>query len=279
MRVGSIEIEIVSDGQIMADTGGPFGLVPRALYSRYLVPDEQGRVPMVHNCLLVKAGGKTIVVDTGIGTKMGEKVEGLMGLTRPHGGLLDDLGRKGMTAADVDIVINTHLHNDHCGGNTYIDAAGEVQPTFPNATYYAPQREYQDALFPNERTRATYILDNYVPLVETGQMTLTHPRQEIVSGVWMVNTPGHTPGHASILFEDDGEYALYVADLASFAIHFVKLGWMTAYDVEPLLTLETKRIWQQWALDHDATLVFEHDPLITAGKLAPGEKGLEINPL
>jgi glyoxylase-like metal-dependent hydrolase (beta-lactamase superfamily II) len=264
-NIGSFEIHLVSDGVVWMDSGGPWGLVPRALWSRYLPPDDQHRVPMVLTCLLVRAAGRTIVVDTGYGDKLSPKMQELFNLQRAHGTLIDGLGRLGVAPEDVDIVIDTHLHGDHCAGNTRITESGEVVATFPNAMYYVQRREYEDAMQPNERTRATYNPVNYAPLVEAGQMTLLDGDTEIVPGIKGVVCPGHTPGMQCVLFEDGGDHALFVTDLASFAIHFEKLGWMTAYDVEPLVTLETKRRWQQWALDTGALLIFQHDTQVLAG--------------
>jgi len=278
LHLGEITIDLVNDARIYVDAGGPFGLVPRALFSRYLIPDQENRVPMDHNCLLVSTAGKTILVDTGLGTKLPEKAERLMVLSRPEGGLVAGLARRGVAPGDVEIVINTHLHNDHCGGNTLQQPGGGLAATFPNAKYLIPQREYEDALHPNERTRATYFAENFMPLQESGQMILHHGDIEVVPGVRIVPTPGHTPGHTSILFESDGKSALYVADLASYAVHFAKLAWMTAYDVEPLVTLETKRHWQTWALQNDALLIFEHDPLIRVGQAVDGEAGFDVLP-
>lgn len=277
IQLGDFEIHVINDARILADAGGPFGLVPRALFKGVLAPDEENRVPMDHKCLLIRAQGRTVLVDTGLGMKMGEKMERIMSLTRPEGGLLPGLAAHGVAAESVDIVINTHLHNDHCGGNTFLEGA-EVRASFPNARYYAPEREYQDALFPNERTRGTYFHFNYVPLVQAGQMTLVKNGFDVLPGIRMVTTPGHTPGHMSILLESKGLYGLYVADMASFAVHFERLGWMTSYDVEPLVTLETKRIWQAWALEHDPLLLFEHDPQISAGRLRREGEALRVNP-
>src|SRR5262249_21722450 len=140
-----------------------------------------------------------------------------------------------------------------------------VRPTFPNAEYVTQRREYDDAMRPNERTRATYLAYNYHPLVESGQMRLLNGDTEILMGIHGVITRGHTPAHMCIRFESQGQHALFVADLASYAVHFERLGWMTSYDVEPLETLECKRHWQQWALDTNALLIFQHDPKIRAG--------------
>jgi glyoxylase-like metal-dependent hydrolase (beta-lactamase superfamily II) len=271
--LGDIHIHLISDGVVWVDSGGAWGLVPRALWSRYLPPDEQSRVPMVLTCLLVRAAGKTLVVDSGLGDKLNRKMAELWGLGRPRGTLLDGLARLGVAPADVDLVINTHLHADHCAGNTCVGPDGEIAPTFPNARYVVQRREFEDAMQPNERTRATYFPDNYAPLHERGQLRLLDGDTTLLPGVRAVVTPGHTPGHQSVLFESSGQSALFVADLASYAIQFERLGWMTAYDVEPLVTLETKRRWQRWALESRGLLIFQHDTQIAAARFVENERG------
>lgn len=275
LTIGDICIHLLSDGEYLSDYGGVFGLVPKALWERTnAVRVEQGNlIATCLNNLLVQVDGKNIIVDTGYGTKIDAKLIANWQLTRPRGGLLDGLARLGLKPQDIDLVIDTHLHGDHAGGNTYLDADGRLQPTFPNAEYVVQRREYQDALYPNERTRATYFLDNYQPLVESGQMRLLDGDTDLAPGVRGIVTPGHTPGHMSVRFESGGQHAAFVCDLSTFAVHFERLGWMTAYDVEPLVTLETKRIWQQWALETDATLIFPHDPLRPVCRLTLDERG------
>lgn len=274
IEIGEIRLHLMNDGDTLVDAGGAFGLVPRALWSRVISPVQDYFVPMTETCLLVQVGGRNIVVDTGLGNKLDEKRRAIWQLQRPNGGLLDALGRVGVRAEDVHLVIDTHLHADHCAGNTYFAEDGQtLRATFPNAEYVVQRQEYEDALRPNERTAATYFAVNFQPLVESGQMRLLEGDTEIAPGVWGVVTRGHTPGHMSIVFESGGRYALFTCDMSSYAVHFEKLGWMTAYDVEPLHTLESKRRWQQWALDHDAVLIFPHEPVRTAGKLTHDEKG------
>lgn len=264
--IGDIEIHLINTGVVWVDSGGPWGLVPRALWSRILAPDEQHRVPMVLTSLLVRAGGKTIVVDTGLGERLSAKERAIWGLEHPRGTLVEGLARCGVAPGDVDLVINTHLHGDHCAGNTmFADDGTTVIATFPNAEYVVQRGEYEDARQPNERTRATYIADNFEPLRASGQLTLLDGDTAIVPGVTGVVTPGHTDFHQSILFESGGERALFVSDLASYAAHFERLGWMTAYDIKPLVTLETKRQWQQWALETGGLLIFQHDTQVLAG--------------
>lgn len=267
LQIGDFEIHLINDANIFNDAGGPFGLVPRMLFGKYKQPDENNRVQMSHYCLLVKAGGRNIVVDTGIGTKIDERTGKFLTLTRPEDGLVEGLKRRGVMPDQVDLVINTHLHSDHCGGNTYINEAGELLPTFTNAEYWVQRLEMADAAFPNERTRGTYFAVNFEPLLRSGQMKLLDGETEVMAGMRCVVTPGHTRAHQSVIFESGGQAAMYVCDLASFAVHFAKLAWMTAFDVEPLVTLETKRIWQKWALQHDARLIFIHDTDIPVGRL------------
>lgn len=274
IRLGAFELHLINDCNIMVDAGGAFGLVPRALWSGIFVPpDENNRVPMSQHNLLVRANGKNIVIDTGYGDKLPEKQRAYFS-HQPHGGgLISGLARLGLTPGDIDLVIDTHLHGDHCGGNTTYAADGSLIPVFPNAEYVVQRREYEDASRPNERTRATYLAENFEPLLARGQMRLLDGDTEFAPGITGIVTPGHTPGHMSVRLESEGQHAAFVCDLASYAIHFERLGWMTAYDVEPLVTLETKRKWQQWALETNALLIFPHDPVRPAGRLVEDSDG------
>lgn len=278
ISIGDICIHLINDCDIMVDPGGAFGLVPRVLWSPLLPPDADHLVPMVQTCVLVQTGGKNVICDVGYGTKLTDKQIAFMRLRRPHGGVLDGLARLGLRAEDIHLVVNTHLHNDHCGGNTYLDADGRVQPTFPDAEYVVQRREYDDATHPNERTRATYVQENHVPLYQSGQLRLLDGDTDLAPGVRGVVTPGHTPGHMSVLIESQRQHALFACDLASYAIHFERLGWMTGYDVEPLITLETKRTWQKWALETNAVLIFPHDSQRHAGRyVQEGDKARVVS--
>jgi glyoxylase-like metal-dependent hydrolase (beta-lactamase superfamily II) len=273
IAIGDIRIHLILESVVKQDAGGVFGLVPRAMWKNMMPPDDDNLLPMTQHNLLVQVVGRNILIDTGLGTKMPEKQQQIFHLTHPRGSTADSLARLGLTPDDIDLVIDTHLHNDHCGGNTYYAPDGAITPSFPNAEYLVQRREYEDAMRPNERTRATYLPENFKPLYESGQLRLLEGDAEFAPGVSGVVTPGHTPGHMSVRFESKGEYGAFVCDMASFAIHFERLGWMTAYDVEPLVTLETKRKWQAWALETNALLFFPHDPQRPAGRLTPVRDG------
>lgn len=273
LQVGDICIHLINDCTVMMEAGGAFGLVPRALWRNLMPPDDENRVPMTAHCLLVQVGGRNIVIDTGHGNKLTDRQKKILDWQSPGGGLLGGLARLGLSPADVHLVIDTHLHADHAGGNTALDTKGQIVPVFPNAEYVVQRREYEDAMHPNERTQATYVPMNYHPLVETGQMRLLDGDTELAPGMWGIITRGHTPAHMSIRFESGGQHAAFVCDLACYAIHFERLGWMTAYDVEPLETLETKRRWQQWALETNAILIFPHDPIRPVGRFVRGDDG------
>jgi glyoxylase-like metal-dependent hydrolase (beta-lactamase superfamily II) len=258
-RIGDLEYAIVSDGRVWVDTGGPFGLVPRALYESIVAPTSDNLIPMDLNCLLLRSEGKTILVDTGLGYKLSSDAEAHWGLERPDGGLVEQLADNGVAPKDIDIVLNTHLHTDHCGGNTrYADEI--LVPTFPNAEYWVQRVEWSEASHPDARTRGTYFKENFTPLFQRGQLRLLHGDEQVTGNIRCVITPGHTRAHQSILLESGDWKGLYVADMASFAVNMERTAWLTAYDVLPLENVVTKSRWQRWALESDAWLFFEHDP-------------------
>jgi glyoxylase-like metal-dependent hydrolase (beta-lactamase superfamily II) len=164
----------------------------------------------------------------------------------------------GVRPEDVALVINTHLHFDHAGGNMVLEADGRLRPAFVNARYVVQAGEYQFATHTNERTAGSYFAHNFVPLVEDNRYDFVDGDCEIVSGIRGMHTPGHTPWHQSLLLESGGERALYLGDLIPTTAH-LPLAWIMGYDVEPLITLETKRRILARAKAEGWSLVFEHD--------------------
>ncbi len=269
-RVGSIRIHGVEAGVQMLDGGAMFGIVPKPLWERRIPADMRNRIPLALRCLLVEAPNALVLIDTGIGNKESEKFHDIYGvMNRGEPTRLEDAIRDvGFEPADVDIVLNTHLHFDHAGGNTLRDPAGAVRPSFPGARYVVQRGELDFASSQNERIQASYLAKNLAPVTEAGLWDLLEGDGEVTEGVRVMLTPGHTPFHQSILIESDGETACYLADVCPTSAH-LPLPWIMGYDLEPLVTLESKRgLWQR-ARAESWLLIFEHDPRVPWGRLDP----------
>lgn len=271
MKLGKLDLHIVSDGIYWGDGGGLFGLVPKTLWEKVAEPDERNRLAFDTRCLLIETAEKRILVDTGYGDKLSEKQRGFINL-KGERRLLSNLEKLGIGPSDVNLVINTHLHGDHCGGNTRYSQNGELVATFPQATYCVQRLELADASFPNERTRATYIRANFEPLEETGQLRSLWGDTRLTDEVRVLITPGHTRAHQCVVIESEGQKALFLGDVASWPIHIERLSWVPAYDVEPLITIETKRRLARWAVEDRVLLIFEHHTEIQAGYLHATER-------
>ncbi|MCX6025829.1 MAG: MBL fold metallo-hydrolase [Chloroflexi bacterium] len=271
------EILLLNDGTVWQDPGGPFGLVPRTLWEGELPPEAHGATPMTLHALLVRSQGTTVLVETGLGTKLDQAALAAWGLERPEGTLLDQLARQGVSPEDIDVVINTHLHADHCGGNTRIEN-GQVVPTFARAKYLVQRLEWASAAQPDERTRNTYLPANFQPLIQSGQMRLVHGDTQVTTGLRTVVTRGHTRGHQSVLVEGPRPI-LFTGDMASLAVHFERLNWLTAFDAEPLETLASKQRWQAWVEDNQAIIICAHDHYRPVGSLTRSGKRLELVPI
>jgi len=268
-----MEWYIIPTGRVWVDPGGALGLVPRPLWIEHQPVDSENRTPMDLNSLLVFSEGKTILIDTGLGHKLTEKARENWGLEWPEGTLLENLAAHGVSPKDVNIVIDTHLHSDHCGGNTIFDGE-DVVPTFPTAEYWVQRMEFADAYHPDARTSGTYLPENYVPLWKLGRLKLLHGDTQVTNNVRTVVTRGHTRGHQSIVLTDGKNFPIFfVSDLASYAVHFAKTAWVTAYDVEPLETIATKQRWQEWAYHENALLIFQHDTHTRQGQLIINDRG------
>ncbi|MBI1886441.1 MAG: MBL fold metallo-hydrolase [Chloroflexi bacterium] len=265
LKLGNLDLLVVSDGILRLDAGAVFGLTPRVMWEPHAGPlDDMHRLPMGLNCVVVRSGGKTVLIETGVGTKRA-RTPGAAG-TGEVGTLLEELAREGIRPEDVDIVVNTHLHFDHAGGNT-VTAAGGPAPAFPRARYFIQKGEWEEAQRPNERTRATYLAENFEPLAEARQVELVEGEAEVVKGVRMVPAPGHTAHHAVVELESGGELALYAGELAQHPVMLERIAWISAFDVLPLVSLETKKRLIERAIDKRALLVCVHAPFPGVGRL------------
>ena len=275
-RVGSRTIRVLTDGVIWLDAGAVFGLVPKLMWSRVTgETNELNQIPLALNCLLLESDGKTVLIETGQGNKDFEQTR-RRGWEPDHGKLINDLARNGVQPADVDIVINTHLHNDHTGWNTIADGDGELTVTFPNARYYIQRGEWEDAMHPNERTRATYLPENLLPVEAAGQIEFIDGETQVTSDITVIETPGHTAEHASVLIANGGESAVYLGDMVQHQVQLERVAWLSAFDVLPLINLETKKRLIADAIKNRSLLVAVHNPFPGVGRLSAGERGRNV---
>lgn len=270
ISIGPYRVHFLSGGRFRLDGGAMFGVVPKVLWERVAPPDEQNRIRMAMNCLLIEGEGRRVLVDTGSGTKSAPRFRDIYAIERPEA-LLEDLAALGLGAADIDTVALSHLHFDHCGGSTARGEDGVVRPVFPGARYCVRRQEWHDAHHANERNRASYLGENYDPVEAAGQLLLHDGDLEVLPGVWMRNLPGHTRGHQGVFFDIPGARALYTVDLIPTAAH-LPLPYIMGYDLEPLVTLETKRRVLREATREEWLLLFEHDRDHLAVRVAGDEQ-------
>jgi glyoxylase-like metal-dependent hydrolase (beta-lactamase superfamily II) len=255
LTLGDFQLSIFSDGTYPLDGGAFFGVVPKIMWSRKVTADEKNYVTAGLNSLLIRTGKQTVLVETGMGNKLSERMVKFYGQPAQ---LLANLATGGVSPEDIDIVINTHLHFDHCGWNT-VRKDGKIVPTFPRAKYYAPEGEWQYARRPSERDAISYIPDNYDPLVQSGQMTLLKGGEEIVPGISVKTFPGHTAHMQAVIVESGGRTACYISDLIPTTAH-IDLTWGMAFDLYPLQTIESKKQYYAKAIQEKWLTVFTHDP-------------------
>lgn len=259
MQFGDFRVEIVPDAEFRLDGGAMFGVVPRALWSRVCPPDEDNRIRMNMNCLFIDTGSERILIESGIGDKWSARHKEMYGIKRQR--LLPEslAAIAGVAAEDVSIVINTHLHFDHAGGNTSVNGEGKVSPTFPNARYLVSKAEVDHAQAPSERDRASYFPDNWLPLIETGQLETIDADCEVVPGLKMETHPGHNRSMQCWRLQSQGRTMFGFADLVPMRAH-VSYPWIMGYDLFPVETLEAKKKLLPQAAREQWACLFYHDP-------------------
>lgn len=270
-RLGRLSLHVLSDGQYYVDAGAAFGVVPRMMWERYAAADldDHHRIPLGLNCLYLESQGKRILIETGVGDKNGARRQSTPAADR---NLIADLARIGVRPVDVDVVINTHLHADHCGWNTRL-VGEQVVPTFANARYYIQRGEWEAACHPNERTRATYLADNLTPLEDAGVLALVDGEQKVTDEVTIIPTPGHTADHASVVITSGRQMALYVGDIAQHRVQLERNAWVSAFDVLPLMSIETKKRLMERAMRERALVIAVHLAFPGVGRMEATAEG------
>lgn len=267
ISLGDFELISLSDGIHYLDGGAYFSVVPKTLWSKKLQPDPDNRVPSGLNSVLVRTGEKNILIETSIGNKLPEKMARIYGMPAE---LLDSLHGAGLAPEDIDIVINSHLHFDHCGWNT-IRQNGSVKPTFPNAKYYAQEGEWQHA-HEDQRDSVSFFTENYDPLVESGQMQLLRGSAEIAPGISVEIYPGHTRDMQAIYVRSGGKTACYISDLIPTSNH-LDLYWLMSFDLYPVKSVESRKRFYARAIPEHWLVMFTHDHEIPWAYLEKDERG------
>ena len=253
-ELGDLELTILSDGTYWLDGGAMFGVIPKPMWNKRLPADEQNRVTLGLNSLLIRGGAKTILVETGVGPKLEEKRQKIYG---NKAALLQSFETMQVSPDEIDVVINTHLHFDHCGWNTYYKD-GRAVATFPRATYYAQRGEWEHAQEQHDRDAVSYISDNYNPLLAAGQMKLLEGDAEIAPGIRVKVFPGHTHHMQAVIVESQGKTACYVSDLVPTTAHLDPV-WVMGYDLDPIACIDNRKKFYEEAIPGKWLVVFTHD--------------------
>ncbi len=269
-RIGAAEITVCTDGTCRFDGGAMFGVVPKTLWSKKADADNLNRVMLGLNCAVVHIGGKTAIIETGFGNKIAAKLKEIYATQQL---LPASLAAAGVRPEDVDLVINTHLHWDHCGWNTMLDENGEAQPFFPNAQYIAHRGEVEHGRRQWERDRVSYVPENYEPMIRSGQMRLVDGNEaEIAEGLRVECFPGHTRQMMAVHIESGGEHACFISDLIPTTAH-LDLGWVMGFDLDPLRTIEERKRFYLQAISSQWMVLFPHDHRVPMAYLNQDERG------
>jgi glyoxylase-like metal-dependent hydrolase (beta-lactamase superfamily II) len=276
MHFGEIEVRYIYAGTFWLDGGSMFGVVPKTIWEKKMVPDEKNRLAFAVNSLLVRANGKTILVETGNGTKWDAKLRTIYRFP-DNDPLVESLAKAGVKPEEIDFVINTHLHFDHAGGNTRL-VNGRAVPAFPNAKYIVQKAELEHAMRPTERDRASYYAHDFVPVTDAGQWQFVEGETEILPGISVVKIPGHNLNIQGVQIRGGGNKLMYVSDLLPTR-HHLPLPWIIAYDLYPLTTLETKRKWLGEFVRDGWIVGLGHDPDFPAGTLHEQDGKVAFEPV
>jgi glyoxylase-like metal-dependent hydrolase (beta-lactamase superfamily II) len=267
MLLGNFEIVAIRAGTYWWDGGAVFGVVPKTLWGKRFQSDELNRIEQGFNCYLIRTGERTILIETGLGDKRDERARERMRVAAQTESIAQTLARHGIDPESVDTVIDSHLHWDHCSGNTIV-RNGRAEPALPRAQYFASRREWEHAHERLIRDGVSYLDENYDPLVASGRMTLVDGDFEVAPGVWMRRAPGHNRDMMVVTAESGGDTFCFLSDLVPTHAH-LQPSWVSAFDLYPLQAIETKTVWLSRAAERRWICAFAHDPSVDFARIEP----------
>jgi len=271
MKIGKYELKIITSGYFGLDGGAMFGVVPKPLWQRTNPSDDANRIKLSATHLILDSGSKKIIIDTGMGNKMNEKFRKIYDVDDNHS-MDEGLGKIGLKRDDITDVFLTHLHFDHTGGSTMIEN-NKIVPAFPNAKYYVQKKQYEWAVNPSDKDKASYIDDNYVPLFEEGVLNFTQGDEQFNEEIQFIETSGHTFGQQMVKISDSSNTILFCADLIPTVSH-IPLPYIMGYDLQPMETLKEKSEILPRAAEENWKLFFGHDPKIAFCTIKQTDKGV-----
>jgi glyoxylase-like metal-dependent hydrolase (beta-lactamase superfamily II) len=271
MKIGKYSLKIINSGFIGLDGGAMFGIIPKPLWQKTNPPDEQNRVTLATRNLLLESESKKILIDTGMGTKWDDKSKDIYRID-PNLGLELELKHVGIQSGEITDVILTHLHFDHTGGSTKPDN-DKLSPVFSNAKYHVQKTNFEWAMNPSDRDKASYIKHNFEPLAKEGVLNFTNDDQFFDDEIQFKVINGHTFGQQMIKISDGSTTLLYCCDLMPFVSH-IRIPYLMGYDLQPLITVEEKKKYLKLAADENWFLFFGHDPENAMATVKHSEKGI-----
>jgi glyoxylase-like metal-dependent hydrolase (beta-lactamase superfamily II) len=275
LKINDYEIIPIETGRFALDGGAMFGVVPKNLWQRTNPADEQNRIELALRCLLLKGKNKNILIDTGIGEKLDEKLEKIYKVDHSQSEIEKSISQSGLKNEDITDVIISHLHFDHTGGTTRKNN-GKIELSFPNATHHVQLEQWEWANSPAEKDRASFITDNFLLTEQQGKLNILNGPGKITDSIEVMVMYGHTPGMQLIKISDASNTLLYCADLFPTASH-IPVPWVMAYDNNPLITIEEKKRLLPKVVEENWILFFEHDPFREAGTVQQTDKGFSLN--
>lgn len=272
MQLGDYKINPIECGTLGLDGGAMFGVIPKTIWEKTNPADDRNRITLAMRAMLIQGKGMNLLVECGAGDKFNDKLKGIYSIDYSQSSLESSLSKAGLNREDITHVVLTHLHFDHTGGATRLNGEGVLSATFPNATYFIHQTQWDTAFNPTPRDKASYFHENYELLKTNGQLELVQNEGELFAEIETIVVNGHTPGQMLIKISGGERVLLYIADLVPTSSH-LPVPFLMSYDLEPLKTMEEKERVLSQAVEENWILFYGHDPFIVATEVINSDKG------